>query len=221
MANEIEFSFTTGVTCYYLIRNSVGQIYNGSTFETYATASYSTYNNTLTEQGTASGYYAGTFPTIAAGTYNIVGKQRITGSVAESDPTVATGTFQWGGTAVSNTSDAVTSGQLGTYLPLRISRGTMVQNFPVYFRSSLDHVTPLVSGIVSGQISRDGGAFGALQSGAFIETGLGFYRTSLTSGDLLANSVSLLFSAVGISGGSADPYPIAFILQRVSGQTIV
>ena len=73
--------------------------------------------------------------------------------------------------------------------------------------------------MVSGQIARDGGAFGALQSGTVTERGLGFFDCTLTSGDLLANTVKLVFTAVGVSGGAADPVPFGAVLQRSSGQT--
>ncbi len=94
----------------------------------------------------------------------------------------------------------------------------MIQNFPLYFRSSIDHVTPFVSGIISGQISRNGGAFGALQSGAYTELGLGFYALqALTSGDTSAVTIALMFNAVGISGGTSDPLPLGIVTQHSSG----
>jgi hypothetical protein len=94
----------------------------------------------------------------------------------------------------------------------------MVTNFPFKMVSSLDHVTPFVSGVVSGQISKDGGAFGPLASGIINEIGLGWYRTTLVSGDLLCNTAALSFSAVGISGGTADQRDFSLVLQRTSGQ---
>jgi hypothetical protein len=81
-------------------------------------------------------------------------------------------------------------------------------------------VTPFTSGVVSGQIWRDGATSPSpLQSGAFTEVGNGFYNLqALTSGDLLATTVKLLFSAQGISGGQADVLPMSVVLQRSSGQ---
>ena len=95
----------------------------------------------------------------------------------------------------------------------------MIQNFPIYLVSATDHVTPFVSGVISGQISRDGGAFGALQSGAFTEIGLGTYKLqALTSGDILCNTAALVFTGTGISGGTSDPRVFTLLLQRTSGQ---
>lgn len=222
MANEIQFSFLHGATTYFLVRNKIGQIWNtaGLTFESYLTANYMDYSTNATEQGTASSYYAGTFPSaILPGVYDITAKQQLGGSEAETDPTIAVGDFEWGGTAVVPLSDLATSGQIAQMAPIRLARGTMIRNFPFKLVSAIDHVTPLTSGICSGQISRDGGAFGALQSGAFNETGLGWYTIqALTSGDLLANTASLSISAVSVSGGNADRRDMAFILQRTSGQ---
>lgn len=191
----------------------------------YVTADYTNYDVSASEQGTASNYYVATFPsTISPGKYSISAKQQIGGTPAETDPTVAVGDFHWNGSAEVTNSDLATSGQVGTYLPLRPFRNQMITNFPFKLVSSADHVTPLTSGVVSGQISRDGGSFGVLQSGTltagYVETGLGWYRVTLTSGDLNATTVALNFQAVGISGGAADPRDFAMVLQRTSGQTV-
>lgn len=222
MASEIQFSYQASKTCYVLIRNRVGQVWStlSSAFETYVTANYADYDVSATQQGTASAFYAASMPSaITAGVFSITAKEQVGGSPAETDATIAAGDLQWNGTVTLPLADLATSGQLGLVAPIRLARGTMIQNFPIYLRSSVDHVTPLTSGVVSGQIARDGGSFGALQSGAFTEVGLGFYNLSaLTSGDLLANTVKVLFTATGISGGASDPLPFSFVLQRTSGQ---
>ena len=208
MAGEIQVTADSGLTLYVLIRNRTGSIWDtvDTAFEAYATAQLANYVISLTEQGTASGYYTGTFPSdIPAGIYSVVAKEAVSGSgnEAETDPTVGQGDLQWNGSVTLPLSDLATSGQIGDIAPIRVARGTMVKNFPIYMKSAADHVTPLTSGIISGQISRDGGSFGALQSGAFTEMGNGYYKVqALTSGDLSAEVVSLLFTGVGISGGS-------------------
>lgn len=224
MAGEIQFPFQTGKACYFLVRNRNGQVWNTSGtggFESYQTANYSSYGISAVEQGDASQMYVGNFPSaIPAGVYGVVSKQRIAGSGVEGDPNIAGGEFQWNGTTQVPLSDLVTSGSLNQAALIRITRGTMVRNFPIYLKSAADHITPFTSGVVSGQISRDGGSFGPLESGAFTEMGLGWFNLqALTSGDLLANSVALLFTAAGISGGgNADPLPLAIVMQRSSGQ---
>ncbi len=221
VANEIQVSFRAATTCYFLVRNRIGQVWNTSAlaFQTYVTATYANYTISLTEQGTASSYFAGNFPTaITAGVYSVTAKQQIGGSPAESDPTIAVGDLQWNGTVTLPLSDLASSGQIGQIGPVRIARGVQLLNFPFKLVSSADHSTPFTSGVVSGQISRDGAAFGALQSGAYTEIGLGWYSLqALTSGDLNANTVALTLSANGISGGQADQRDFALITQRVSG----
>lgn len=219
MAAELQFSFMAGRTCYVLVRNRIGQIWNGSSFEAYATANYANYVISATQQGTASAFYVATFPSaIVPGVYSIVGKEQIAGSPAETDPTVATGEEQWNGTVTLPLSDLATSGQMGQLLPIKVYRGQQILNFPFKLVSSVDHITPFTSGVVSGQISRDGGIFGALQSGAFSEIGLGYYSLqAFTSGDLLANTVAITFTAAGISGGLSDPRDIVILTQRTSG----
>lgn len=221
MANELQISFQAGKTVYFQVRNAVGQVASGTGFINYATTGVAQYAITGTEQGTASAYYAGNMPVVAAGIYNVLAKQQLGGSVAETDPTIGSETLNWDGTLVMPRSALTTSGQLGNFLPVRLARGVQHLNFPIYFKSSADHITPFTSGTVSGQISRDGGSFGVLQSGAFTEVGLGHYNLqALTSGDLAANTARLHFTAVGISGGASDPVPMVFILQRVSGQAV-
>jgi hypothetical protein len=227
VAQELQFSYQPNKDCYFLIRNRVGLILKQEegiyTFVSYVTANYSEYPIDATEQGTASGFYTAEFPnTVIAGVYSVVAKLQLGGNPAETDPTVATGDVQWNGSAVMPLSDVATSGQLSRYLPLQLARGVAVPNFHFYLVSQADHVTPFTSGVCSGQIARDGGSFVALQSGAFTEVGLGFYRVqALTSGDLLCNTASLLFNATGVSGGpGADPRPFTLVLQRTSGQQV-
>mgnify|MGYP001604571631 CR=1 FL=1 len=63
MANELLTpKLTADVTYYALIWNEAGQVWNGSTFETFADANYSTYTVALTELGTSSGRYAADRP---------------------------------------------------------------------------------------------------------------------------------------------------------------
>lgn len=217
MAGEIQFVAPPGSTAYSVIRDQNGLVWSTSGyFGVYATANYSFYGISASEQGTQSAFFVGNFPTaITAGVYNVVAHRQIGGSIAEADPTVAQGQIEWNGASVIPLSSLMTSGQPGIVL---LTRSRMVQNFPIYFKSAADHITPLVSGSVSGQISRDGGNFGPLQSGAFSEVGQGFYSLqALTSGDLNANTVAMLFTAVGVSGGAADPVPLAYVLQRSSG----
>jgi hypothetical protein len=222
MAAELQVSVQAGKTIYFLIRNRVSQIWNTNSlaFETYQTANYADYVVSATEQGTASAFYIGNFPsTITAGIYSAIAKQQLAGSQAETDPTVGGGDINWNGSTTMPLSDVATSGQVGQLAPMRIARGTMLPYFLFDLVSSADHVTPFVSGVVSGQIVRDNGSFGPLQSGAFTEVGLGTYRLqAFTSGDLLANTAMVIFTAAGISGGNSDPRRFSMILQRTSGQ---
>lgn len=218
MAGEVQFSFKNGATAYFLTRNSVGQLWNVSgagAFENFVSGNYASYAISCNEQG-STGYYTGNFPgAIIPGTYAITAKQQLTGGAIASDPTVAVGNLEWNGSTVLPLSNLTTSGQLASLTLQELYKGQMVQNFPIYLKSATDHVTPLTSGVVSGQISKDGGPFGPLQSGAFTETGLGYYNLqALTSGDLNCGTASVLFTANQISGGPSDPLPMSFILKR-------
>jgi hypothetical protein len=204
---------------YFLVRNRNGLVWNtnSNAFEVYATANLALYAVTGTEQST-SAFYAGTFPSqIPPGTYSIIAKAQTGGSPAETDATVGGQNLEWNGTAIGPLSDLATSGQVGAALPMRLARQVAVSGYPLYLKSSADHITPFVSGIVSGQINKDWAGFTALGNGVFTERGLGYYSVNLTSGDLNASTIALLFTANGVSGGSADPLPYSILTQRTSG----
>lgn len=99
MAAELQCDYTTANNIYFLLRNSVGQIWNGASFGAYATGSYATYPIAATEQGTASGFYTATMPTSTPGSYSVEAKLRAGGSPAETDLTVGAGNLEWSGTA--------------------------------------------------------------------------------------------------------------------------
>lgn len=99
MASELQTDYITGKVVYFLLRNSIGRAWNGSAFEVYATANYANYVILATEQGTASAYFAASMPAAAAGVYYLIAKERVGGSAAETDITIATGIMQWDGTA--------------------------------------------------------------------------------------------------------------------------
>lgn len=186
-----------------------------SGFQNYAAGNYSGYPLSLTQQGSTA-YYTGDFPpVIPPGVYNVVALRQAGASPAVTDQLVAQGEIQWGGAGVIPLSDLSTSGQVSQFLPTRITKGRMLQNFPIYLKQAADHITPLTSGIVSGQICRNSGTFGPLQSGVITELGQGFYTLmALTSGDTNADTFSLLFTAVSVSGVAADPLPMSFVTQR-------
>lgn len=219
MAGELRAPFSTGQTCYFLIFDRTSQIWNGSSFVAYAASDYADYAVSATELDTSAGIYKGTFPSSAsAGIYDVLMKQQLGGSVAQSDPVVASQDgLQWNGTVTLPLSDIVTSGQFSTIAPINIARGIAYSNFGLYLKSASDHITPFVSGTISGQIARDSGSFGPLQSGNITEVGLGWYNVNFTSGDLNAATVKLVFTGVNAGGGQCDPLPYFFLLQRVSG----
>ncbi len=220
MVAAVQFSYQTGATTYFLIRNASALVWNTNTvaFETFDQANYLDYAIAAVEQS-PSGFYAGTFPsTISAGVYSIVVKNQVDVAPLITDPGIANGDLQWNGASTASLADVATSGQLAQVSPQKIYRGEMVQNFPFKLVSSADHITPFTSGNVSGQISRDGSIFGPLQSGAYTEMGKGWFALqALTSGDLLANTVALVFTATGISGGTSDQRDFSFLLNRTSG----
>lgn len=224
MAGELQITYENGKSLYAVVYNQTSGMpwsTSGGTggFSVFNSGAWPQYAITMTEQGVSS-FYAGSFPAnAAAGSYSVSVREQLGGSAAQTDPPVGDGNINWDGSKVVPLSDVATSGQVGLFFPNRPARGEMILNFPIKMVSSLDHVTAFTSGTVSGQISRDGGSFGALQSGTFTEMGLGYYKLqALTSGDMLANTVVLHFTASKSGGGNSDPLDITILTQRTSGQ---
>lgn len=82
-----------------IVGYSTGQVWNGSAMENYVTAHYSTYQITMTEQGTASGLYVGQFPTIIpAGDYSISVRKVVDGTEVNDVPVGVGDLVLWDGT---------------------------------------------------------------------------------------------------------------------------
>jgi hypothetical protein len=102
MAGEIQIHHAeTAVTLYAHLWDKTGQIYNTATpgFESYLTANVGDYDIAMAEKGTASRFYAGDMPSVAAGRYYLTVQKRAGGSPAESDEVVGTGDGFWNGSA--------------------------------------------------------------------------------------------------------------------------
>lgn len=108
MANEVRIEARTGVTCYFQVLNETNQVWNGTTFVSLGSATWTATAMTLTETPSGSGIYIGNFPTgiTAAGEYGIRGCERLGGSAAAGDPVVGTGAIVWSGSAILDLSDA-------------------------------------------------------------------------------------------------------------------
>jgi hypothetical protein len=100
MAGEIQTAHLTGKNVYALVRNATGGVWNGAAFVSYVSGNLASYAIAMAEQGTASGYYVGTCPVVAAGIYGIAAFERGGGSPAEGDLLIASGDLHWDGAAV-------------------------------------------------------------------------------------------------------------------------
>lgn len=128
MAGELQTEFQSGVTVYAVLRNTSAQVWNTSSlaFESYLTANLANYVISTTEQGTASGHYAGNLPSITTGIYYVTFKQRLGGSAAETDTTIGYGTVDfdvyqakvWVNTDATNTKDRYTVAFYKNSLPI-------------------------------------------------------------------------------------------------------
>jgi uncharacterized protein (UPF0297 family) len=119
MAAILESYGTSGLSLYAFIRDITGQIWNGSSFETYNVSNWATYAVTMTEQA-SSGYYKANFPSsIAAGLYSF-GVH--TGSPATAgDPLFDRGTIDFSGASQNYLGvivDKLPSGDISGYDPI-------------------------------------------------------------------------------------------------------
>ncbi len=110
MADKVQHHHSlTGMTLYFHIRIAAGTIWNGSSFEAYASGNWGTYDVSMTEQG-ASRVYLGAFPALAAGVYAVTAYEQTGGSPAETDTPIGGGSFGWTGTVFVDYSDIVSHG---------------------------------------------------------------------------------------------------------------
>lgn len=96
----LEAYYSSGVTLYAHVRNISGQIWNGSSFEAYNVANWSTYDIAMTEDP-SSGYYKANVPGISESKYRIACYEQLGGSPATADATngpVSFGTLIFDGT---------------------------------------------------------------------------------------------------------------------------
>lgn len=87
----------SGVTLYAVIRDEASLWWNGTAFEAYTEANWTSYAVTLSEQGTSHRYKAAT-PALPAGTYSVGIRQRAGASPATSDLPVGGFSGYWDGT---------------------------------------------------------------------------------------------------------------------------
>jgi hypothetical protein len=105
MSALIESTLTMiGVSIYAVIRNSTGQLWNGSTFETFNVSNWATYAIPLVEQ-TSTGYYKANFPSgIPAGFYTWVIHQGASPTLG--DQPLDNDSIDWSG-SVRNTAGTI------------------------------------------------------------------------------------------------------------------
>lgn len=103
MAGEIRVIGPTGQSCYVHIFNASGQRWNGSAYETFLVADYSSYTVSVTEDG-ATGIFRGNMPpAIPAGRPDIVLFVQDGGSPANGDRAVGAQALQWNGSEPATT----------------------------------------------------------------------------------------------------------------------
>jgi hypothetical protein len=79
-------------------------------------------------------------------------------------------------------------------LPSGIAKNVALSDVGAYMVLESDHVTAATGKTVTGQISKDGGAFGALTN-AVSEIGSGMYKVNLTQAEMNADVIHLKFAA--------------------------
>lgn len=81
---NLAISTDTGLTVYAIIRDNSGNVYDGSSLVTFNAANWTSYAQSLTEQG-ATGYYNLTFPSLSNGIYSVTYYSQSGGSAAITD----------------------------------------------------------------------------------------------------------------------------------------
>ena len=198
----------TGLTTYFIVWNTVGQVRSGGT--TFATASAANRNAgaiSATELGTASGVYVADSPAFATGDYPYALYKQVGGSPAETDTLLAGPgrPLHWDGSAVVylGTAPALVRSYVDSSiaavqadLPQRITKNVALSAFMFLLVDSADHVTPKTGRTVTATRSLDGAAFAA-SANSVSEVSSGWYKIDLAAADLNGTVVALRFTATG------------------------
>jgi hypothetical protein len=99
MSAIVDSQFITGRSLYFVVRDTLAQIWNGTAFETYNASNWVNYVQPMSEQ-IPSGFYFGWFPTaILAGNYTMTSYAKLDPTPAPTDQMVAVGNLIWNGTS--------------------------------------------------------------------------------------------------------------------------
>lgn len=155
MANELIAGYLTGATLYAVLWNESGEVWNGSAFEAYNAANWSTYDIALTEK-TSSGRYYGTFPaaitTAGNYSYDVFVQQGGSPAIGDAAYRASVGEVRWTGTAVDNPArvlDGVTvEGGISAGAGLTNDTGTQLTR--INGRQALALQASALGGIVAG-----------------------------------------------------------------------
>ena len=131
MTKELVAFTDTGLTLYAVLLNSVGQVWDGSQFETIASGTWTDNDIALTEA--TAGIYQGDMPAVVAGAYSYAVYSQAGASPAITDTLKGNGYILWDGTdeiipsqtgdAMTLATDAVNSTSLATSAVTEIAAG--------------------------------------------------------------------------------------------------
>lgn len=197
MGNELQIDYLTGKAVYFLLRNEIGQIWNGAAFENYVTANFANYPISGIEQGTGSAYYTGDMPAVAAGVYFPTAKERVGGSYAETDISIGwENAFQWKGTKILPLSEVPISGSMSGQI-VSIASG--------------------VTYLASGSIFRQTFASGVLAASGGLGTAWGGSGAVTIGQNLDKVSYTLSGQVDGMDWNKAMSVAVAMVAGKVSG----
>lgn len=232
MANELHVATTSGLSIYATVRLQSGQIWNGSSWESYSSGNYSSYVTSVPEQG-SSGYYIGSIPPIGPAMLFVAFYSQLGGSPAEGDSLVAMREYCWDGISVRSVldvlsllpsslvggrmdcsvggmvDDVITSGALAASAVTKLQSGlaTEVMVATLASQGSVDTVAGVVSTLASqGSVDDIGDAVAGIV--ASLAAGVDANLVTVEGSATLLGSVSLMqalnliFAAAG--GGKTD-----------------
>lgn len=113
MAGELRIASVSGLTVYAAILNPSSRIWNGSSFEVYASGNYPNYDIAITELG-SSGVYSGDFPPAItdAAHYEVFYFIQEAAAPTEGDRILGTSSLDWDGTEEDADSGSIVAGAM-------------------------------------------------------------------------------------------------------------
>lgn len=224
MANELHLSYLTGQTIYVLIRGVSGTVYQTTTgtMVTYNGANIANYDVALTDAG--GGFYTGTFPVIAEGTYYVeYFAQAGAGPNITNDIKLDSRRLEWDGTqevvlADIGASSPAGAGAYASVITIQTTGSVAIQGVSLWITASSAGTGTVLS---SGFTNSSGQFTAQLDTGTFYvfcyKPGYSFLANTVSNKITVSGAAThTLTIGTALSTGTALYYADSFLTRSIT-----